>query len=197
MIDAADLDAAKRLAADLRLRGDEHNAQVVEHLIAASRAAPVGPVVIRPPEYLTFRQAARALNVRIRTIKDWVATGKVRAVVADGQTLVDRSSLLAYLDGLHPSRAARMPRPADEATRRALVSLAYPGDVLQRLRELLDARLERGLSAEERAELDRLEEVAHRVSAARLREWLRQHEASALAGGDQEEGVGRPDPPER
>jgi hypothetical protein len=179
VIDAAELDAAKRLAADLRSRGDERNAQVVEHLIAASRLDPGSPAIRQPPDYLTCRQAARALNVHIRTVNDWVATGKVRTVVANGQALVDRSSLLAYLDGLRPARAASLPRPADEATRRALMAVAYPGDVLQRLRELLDARQERSLSAKERAELDRLEDVAQRVSAARLREWLRQREACA------------------
>lgn len=178
MIDDAVLDDAKRLVASLRAHGDEHNALVVEHLIVASGAPPTSSAAIPRPDHLSFRQAARVLNLRVQTIKSWVATGKVRAVVEDGEAHVDRSSLLAYLDGLRAARAPSLSRLAEETTRQKLLSLAYPDDILQRLRDLLDARQKRSLSAEEREELNRLEEVTHRVSAARLRDWLRQRDSS-------------------
>lgn len=191
MVDVDILDDAKRLVADLRARGDEHNAQVIEQLIVATGTSASGSAIPQSPDRLSFRQAARALNVRIETIKNWVATGKVRAVVINGQELVDRSSLLAYLKRLRVRRAPNASEPGDETTRRELLSLVYPGDTLQRLRELLDARQERSLTAEERAELDHLEEVSQRVSATRLREWVRQREGAAFAGDGQEEGFGR------
>jgi hypothetical protein len=194
MIDAAVLDDAKRLVAKLRSRGDEYNALVVEQLIVASGTSPGGSLGAQPSDRLSLRQAARALNLPIRIVKNWVATGKVRTVVVDGQTLVDRSSLLAYLDGLRSTRRSSASPAADETTRRELLSLAYPGDLLQRLRDLLEVRQERSLSPAERAELDRLEEATQHLSAMRLHVWLRQREEGGARGGDQEEGFGRADP---
>ncbi len=195
MVDAAVLDDAKRLVANLRAHGDEHNARIVEHLIVASGMPPISPAVIQPPDYISYRQAARGLNVRIQTMKNWVASGKVRSVVVEGEAQVDRRSLLAYLDSLRATRSATVSHSTDEPTRRDLLSLAYPGDTLVRLRELLDARQERTLSVEERDELNRLEEASCRISATRMRAWLGQREHSELPGGGQEDGFARSGPP--
>lgn len=194
MVDAAILDDAKRLVAHLRSQGDEHDALVVEQLIVASGTAPGSSPVPQPSDSLSFRQAARALNLPIRTVKDWLTTGKVRGVVVDGETLVDRSSLLAYLDSLRTTRRSSALPATDETTRRELLSLAYPGDMLHRLRDLLGVRQERGLSQAERMELDRLEEASQHISAMRLRAWLGQREGFGVRGDDQEESFGHPDP---
>jgi hypothetical protein len=195
MVDAVVLDDAKRLVANLRSHGDEYNARVVEHLIEASEAPAIGPRSFEPPDFLTVVQATRRLNVRLQTIKNWVATGQIRTVVVDGQTRIDRRSLITYLDDHRPKHAPSFSHPTDETTRREILSLAYPGDLLQRLRELLDARQERDLSREEREELNRLEKVSCQVSATRLQEWLDQREDSASSPSDHEERFPRPEIP--
>jgi hypothetical protein len=132
--------------------------------------------------------------VRAQTIKSWVATGKVRTSIKDGQTMVHRDSLLAFLDSLRASHTARASRSEEAATRRdLLVSLTFPPEMLDRLRELLDVRQERSLSPDERAELDRLEVLSARISAARLREWLHTRGfASPETDHPPEDGLRRP-----
>ena len=169
MIITADLDAAKRLVNDLRSHSDEQNARVVEQLIAAAGAPQDVNASVQSSDLLTIRQAARALNVRVQTNKSWVAAGKVPASEINDQVMVRRSSLLAYLDSLRSSRPGLSSGPADEATRREILhSLEFPPEMLDRLRELLDARQERSLSPEYKAELDQLETLSARISAARL-----------------------------
>lgn len=176
MIATRDLQAARTLLEDLRARGDEHDAEVVERLIAAAQEQNAAPAILHPPELLTTGQAARALGVSVQTIKNWAGAGKLKTIRLGGRTMVVRESLLAYLDGLRAEQAASPPRrrteSPDETARRTFIQMGFPQTMLDRLRELVEAMEERMLTPAEAAELDRLEAESARISAERLRQWI-------------------------
>jgi excisionase family DNA binding protein len=186
MLTTSDWEAARVLLEGLRARGDDRVAAVVERLIAAAQESAVRSTVLRPPDLLTTGQAARALGVSVQTIKNWAAAGKLRTTRLGGRTMVDREGLLAYLDGLRTARASDLAGPRreteDEATQRAFIQAAFPPNLIERLRELVDAMEDRSLSPDEAAELERLEAESARISAERLRQWIQARRATMVPG---------------
>jgi hypothetical protein len=175
MLTVDDLQLARDVANDLRVSGSERKASAVEHLIDVGERALDRQLSVVPPDLLPIGQAARAIGLTIPKIKEWAAQGKFETVRLGDRTLVVRSSLLAYLDSLRPpgpTRSQTIKETAEQANQREFIQAGFPSAMIQRMHDLVEAMEERTLSADEEAELDRLERESARVSAHRLKLWI-------------------------
>ncbi len=140
MLAAQDVRLAKEAARDLRKQGQEARARAIEAVLGATLVREAPPMPERVVDYLTAREAARALAVPVRTIRDWLADGQLHAVVAGGQTLIPRGALTQLIDRLRANRPVPYaPTAAEKAARRRqrkFVLGGLPADKLGRLEAL-------------------------------------------------------------
>jgi hypothetical protein len=175
-----DLRVARDLADELRARGSDRKARTLDQLIGLAENALDGPLAPAPPDLLSTGQAAKALGVSAHMVKTWAA-GKFDTVRLAGRTMVVRPSLLAYLNSLrmpNEQRPAQGGETPEEAQQRAFITVAYPPELIQRLHDLVEVMEARRLTADEEAELERLDRQSVRITAERLRLWSQQQRAS-------------------
>jgi len=178
VVTVKDIREAGAIVEDLRAHGRARQAEVIEHLIRHAEDSVGRPTQPGFNNLLTTGQAARALGVSIQTIKNWAAEGRLETVKLGGRTMVVRESLLDYLETIRAS-SNRRPSPVTgesnaEAEQRNFIQAGFPDDLVRRIQELVDAMENRNLTSEEERELGQLERESARISAERLRAWLRQ-----------------------
>src|SRR5438046_2746936 len=162
MLATKDIELTRATVRDLRDRGEEERAAAVESVLAAATALVPRPEGPAPAEYLTLAQAARALGISTRTVREWVAGGGLRTVRVARRVLVPRRDLLDFVARL-PEPAAPAPDTraaplAAEARRRAFVFARLPAEKVTGL-EALHQQMEDGerLSRAEQGEMAALE----------------------------------------
>jgi excisionase family DNA binding protein len=182
MLTERDVALTTEVVKDLRARGDQEHAAAVQNVLAA--ASSTLALAQNSPDVLTVSEAARALGVRAVTVKAWVASGSLPGVQKGSRTVLSRHALLDYLNRMREAKQGAAVGPSTDpgraASERAFVLEGVPSGVQDRLRTLME-KAEDGveLTAEEEAELDRLEEEVARISAKRLRLWTRQRKQVA------------------
>ena len=132
-------------------------------------------------DLLSVGRAAQALGVSAAIVKKWIGSGEIPATRRGSRIVVSRQDLVAYLDRIREAQKAIPTGPQADpekiAAERDFVLAGMSSELQDRLRALME-KLEDGgqLSAEEEAELDRLEDVSARISADRLRKWTRRRQ---------------------
>jgi hypothetical protein len=177
MLAARQVQLAEEGAQALRAQGQEEHAQAIEAVLGAALAAQParGPKAL--PAYFTPAQAARALQLRVKTIKDWIAAGELETMSVDGQTVISREALLAYFDRRRANRSeppVRTPAEIAAAKRRyEFIVKGLPKDKVARLEALLE-KMQDGerISRSERSEMIALEREITEASGRRLEEWI-------------------------
>src|SRR5438046_3018697 len=97
MLAAKDIALTRATVRELRDRGDEERALAVEAVLAAATKAAPEPAGPLPAEYLTLPQAARALGVSARTVREWATGGGLPTVRLAGRVFVSRPDLLEFV----------------------------------------------------------------------------------------------------
>ncbi len=203
MLAAKDVELARATARDLRAQGQAERARAVEAVLAAALATQGAPaqateaMPLNDPEpsaafapqsqpeptaseYVTLREAARALGTEVKNIRRLIARGHLPTAEANGQTTV---RLQVIYDHLY-SRRDPPPRPLTRAERAAerqryeAMIRALPADKLARQEALLE-RLQAGerLSRAERSEMIALERELTKAAGR----WLEEQTVRALA----------------
>jgi excisionase family DNA binding protein len=83
---------AERMAADLRRRGEEEPAQVIETLVREAQGNPIAPL-----DLLTSTQAGELLGVTGQTIKNWVREGTLDGYRIGGRIMIPRRIVEEYV----------------------------------------------------------------------------------------------------
>ena len=105
MITQETLETAKRMAEELRLRGEKDQAQAIEALLELAQ-----PETIPSLDLLTSTQAGDLLGVSGQTIKNWVRQGRIAAYRVGGRIMVPRNVVAHYV------RRARMSLELEEVS---------------------------------------------------------------------------------
>lgn len=92
MITRETLDVAKRTAEELRLRGEQRQAQAIEALLGVARDEAVPSL-----DLLTSTQAGDLLGVSGQTIKNWVRKGRIAAYRVGGRIMVPKDFVADYV----------------------------------------------------------------------------------------------------
>ena len=92
MITQETLDVAKKTAHDLRLRGEQEQAQAIEALLDVARDEAVPSL-----DLLTSRQAGDLIGVSGQTIKNWVRRGRIAGYRVGGRIMIPRESVGDYV----------------------------------------------------------------------------------------------------
>jgi excisionase family DNA binding protein len=139
---------------------------LAEQALAGRRSAP-------PRDLLTTGAAGLALGLSDQTIRNWVATGRLPAVKRGVRTMIPREAVVEEIERSRVRPREGPPPTGDEdaaqrAWRRELLT-ALPREIVAGLDKLHD-KLEDGqeLSAEERAEMARLEREMTNAAARHL-----------------------------
>jgi hypothetical protein len=172
-----DIRLAEETIRDLRGGGQEERAEAIEALLAAATRAPDGRGARLLDDYATIRQAARESGLSARQIRQWIAVGRLPAVIQGGQTMVSREALWACIDALQhaypPEHGATRHEAAAQRRQHELLVAGLPGDKVARQGALLE-QMEEGqrLSRAEQAELVTLERELTTAAAQQLRHWI-------------------------
>ena len=83
---------AERTAEDLRRRGEEESAQVIEVLVREAQGNAAAPL-----DLLTSTQAGELLGVTGQTIKNWVREGNLDGYRIGGRIMVPRQVVEDYV----------------------------------------------------------------------------------------------------
>lgn len=159
MVATKDIRLAEETVRDLRAQGQAERAAALEAILAAVTAPP--PAHDADDRQWTVGQAARTTGLPARLIRQWMAGGRLPAVIRGGQTLVLPADLWACIDALPPAPAAPPPSPEEVEARRQqherLVA-GLPAEKVARQEALLE-KVEDGrrLTRSERVELIALE----------------------------------------
>jgi excisionase family DNA binding protein len=183
MLAARQVQLAEEGAQALRAQGQEEHAQAIEAVLGVALTAQPRASTDKPPEYFTPAQAARALQLRVKTVKDWIAAGELETISVDGRTVISREALLAYLDRLRADNSE--PPPLTQAEIAAVkhqyeyIVKGLPKDKLARL-ETLHEKMEDGerMNRAERSEMIALERELTRASSQRLADWIEQTQSA-------------------
>lgn len=134
-------------------------------------------------DLLTTGEAGLVLGLSDQTVRNWVAAGRLPAVKRGVRTLIPWQAVQDEIERsrVHPAPGVRrlQEAAASLAWRKQLLD-ALPGEVVERLNALHE-QLESGreLSAEEEAEMVRLERDMADAAARHLREVIRRRRAGA------------------
>ncbi len=138
----------------------------------------------RPRALLTTGDAATALGLSNQTVRNWVAAGRLPAVKRGVRTMIPRQAVKQEIERSHIGRDSSTTPPSDLddtslAWRRELLA-AIPRDTAGPL-DALHSRLEDGreLTADESAELVRLERRMANAAARLLRREIRRGRTGA------------------
>jgi excisionase family DNA binding protein len=187
MVTVNDLQEVRSIRDELRAHGEEQRAAAIDHLLQLGEAAVESRLAFPIEDLITARQAASALGVSLQTVRGWTTRGKVETLRVGRRNLINRASLVAYLDSLRaaPSQVSKSSETetAPEKEQRVFVEAGFPPALLERLRELIDAMEDRPLTRGEERELQDLERESTRISAERLRAWI-EREATVRDGID-------------
>ena len=182
MLTQRDVELTNQVVKDLLAQGDRERATAVENVLAAASTTVVSPK--HSGDLLSVGRAAQALGVTPAVVKKWIVAGELPATRRGSRTLIFRRDLLAYLDRVRDAQKAISAQPQADpdkiAAERAFVLAGMPIELQERLHALME-KLEDGglLSADEEAELDRLEDETAWISAERLREWTHRRRLAA------------------
>jgi hypothetical protein len=178
MLAEKDIRLAQEGIATLHAQGKDEQARALEAVLELATSIRAEQQPPRPRDYLTIAQAARALGgMSRRTIKEWIETGEIQTLVANGQTLLRRDSLFDFVNRHRAHHAPPQPlTPGEqqlEEQRRDFIMAGIPADKLSRLEALHD-RMEDGeqLSRQARSEMVALEREVTQAATNRLKEWL-------------------------
>ena len=83
---------AERMAEDLRRRGEEEPAQVIETLVREAQGNAAAPL-----DLLTSTQAGELLGVTGQTIKNWVREGNLDGYRIGGRIMIPRQVVEHYV----------------------------------------------------------------------------------------------------
>lgn len=92
MLTEATRTRAERLAAELRERGEDQPAEVIEALLREAQDAPKQRL-----DLLTSTGAGELLGVTGQTIKNWVREGRLEAYRIGGRVMVPREAVADYV----------------------------------------------------------------------------------------------------
>lgn len=183
MLAAEDIRLVEETARALHAQGEADRARAIEAVLAAAKSTQEAGDGVGLPEYLTTKDVARSLSLRHHVVLGWVTAGELPTVDRNGQKVVRRDQLLAYLEDLRRrSPEARPVRAAEtEAARRQheWVLAGLPEGQRGRL-EALHAKMETGgrLTRAERDEMTALQHQLAAAAAARLEDWIRRQPAA-------------------
>lgn len=137
----------------------------------------------RPRDLLTTGDGAMALGLSNQTVRNWVAAGRLPGVKRGVRTMIPRQAVEQEIErsriGRDSSTRLSSVDEASLAWRRKLLA-ALPGDIATSLGALHD-RVEdrRELTADEAAEMTRLEQAMADAAARHLRRGTRRRRAGA------------------
>jgi excisionase family DNA binding protein len=181
---ARDIALVQETVTELAIQGQAERARAVEAVLAVALSAESGRRPDQPREYMTTGQAANLLGVRLETIRNWVATGRLDGLRVGGRVLVHRDAVRAKLESLPTTR----PEPRESTPESIQAALDWqefllsglPAEQVARQEALID-KMEDGqpLSRAERSELAALEREIATAAAEHLKGWLRRTSASA------------------
>lgn len=171
MVATKDIRLAEETVRDLRAQGQTERAAALEAILAVVTAPP--PAHGADDGQWTVRQAARATCLPAPLIRQWIAGGRLPAVIRGGETLVVPADLWACIDGLPPAPVAPPPSREEVEARRQQherVVAGLPAGKVARQEALLE-KMEDGrrLTRSERAELIALEKELVAVVAQLLK----------------------------
>lgn len=92
MITQETLEVAKRTAEELRLRGEQQQAQAIEALLEAAQEEAIPSL-----DLLTSTQAGDVLGVSGQTIKNWVRQGSLAGYRVGGRIMVPKDVIADYV----------------------------------------------------------------------------------------------------
>lgn len=185
LVDAEEqLHRVREHVAELRRMGRVEDADAVsfvrdlaEQALAGHRSAPTR-------DLLTTGATGLALGISDQTVRNWVAAGRLPAVKRGVRTMIPREAVVDEIERsrVQPSKQPA-PTPKEEAAqlawRRELLA-ALPREIVARLDELHDKlEDERELSAEEQAEMARLERQMADAAAHHLEGIIRRRPTGA------------------
>jgi excisionase family DNA binding protein len=163
---------------ELRRAGRTEDAAAVGFVRDLAERVLAGPGRIRPRDLLTTGQAGLALGISDQTVRNWAATGRLRAVKRGVRTMIPRQAVIEEIERsrVQPGEQAA-PMAGAEAAQlawRSELLAALPRDVVAQLEEL-HVKLEEGgqLSAHEQAEMARLEREMTGAAARHLERIIR------------------------
>lgn len=168
---------------ELRESGRNDDAEAIQYVRDLAQRALTTEGPGQRGGLLTTGQAGLALGLSDQTVRNWVATGRLRAVRRGVRTMVPREAIESEIERSY-IRPSAPPVPEDEASpriawRRQL--LAPPREEIAARLEALHDKLEDGqeLSAEERAEMVHLERQMANAAAGVLEGFIGRRPAGA------------------
>jgi excisionase family DNA binding protein len=177
MLTQREIQLAQDVVDELRARGADEKAAVIERIVATAVPTSGVTTAATPPDLFTVGQAARALGVPVETIRSWANAGHLETVHLRGRVMIPRASLIRYLDVIRWNPRASGEKPpvsAESNARRGFVLAALPPEKVRRVRALTDKiEASQPLTPEEEEELTRLQDEFARISWERLKQWAR------------------------